>query len=71
MNIKLFYKIDPKEINIIQYVFQSYDNLAVFSTVDNKEGIVSILSDIKNTNFIDGVVQSLISNNIFMVPVKK
>ncbi len=71
MDIKYYYRVDPKEINIIQHIFQSYDNLAVFSTVDSKDGVVSVLSDVKNSVFINSIVQSIISNNIFIVPIKK
>ncbi len=71
MDIKYYYRVDPKEINIIQHIFQSYDNLAVFSTVDSKDGVVSVLSDVKNSVFINSIVQSIISNNVFIVPIKK
>ena len=39
---RLDIKIDPKNIDYLNRVFEGYDHLCVVSTVDNKAGIVML-----------------------------
>ena len=54
-----YYQIEPKNINKLEMILQSYENLAVFSTMDNKAAVVRIMSDINNKEIIADILNSL------------
>lgn len=39
---RLDVKVDPKNIDYLNRIFEGYDNLCVVSTVDNVEGILML-----------------------------
>ena len=38
--IKRYYRVDRREIAFIKFIFEAYDGLAVWSTIDPEAGIV-------------------------------
>jgi len=54
-----YYQIEPKNINKLEMILQSYENLAMFSTMDNKLAVVRIMSDINNKEIIADILNSL------------
>ncbi len=54
-----YYKISRKDINKLEMILQSYENLAMFSTMDSKIAIVRIMSDINNKQIITDILNSL------------
>lgn len=59
MDIKLLYKLSPNYIAFLQFIFHSYDNLAVFSTVDSTQGIIQLITDSKNINDVENIITDL------------
>jgi len=37
-----YYRINRREISFLRFIFEAYDGLAVISTVDAKQGIISV-----------------------------
>jgi hypothetical protein len=37
-----YYRIDPKEISFLKFILEAYDGLAVVTTLDSFDGIISI-----------------------------
>ena len=40
--ITRYYRINPKEISFLKFILEAYDGLAVVTTIDSSEGIISI-----------------------------
>ncbi len=38
--LKKFYRVDRKEIAFLKFIFEAYDGIAIFSTIDSSAGIV-------------------------------
>jgi len=54
-----YYKVKPKDINQLEMILQSYDNLAIFSTMESKIAVIRIMSDINNKETITDILSSL------------
>lgn len=37
-----YYRINRRDISFLRFIFEAYDGLAVISTVDSQQGIVSV-----------------------------
>jgi hypothetical protein len=59
MDFISYYKINKKDINKLEMILQSYENLAMFSTMDSKIAVVRIMSDINNKEIITDILNSL------------
>jgi len=59
MDFTDFYKIDRKNINKLEMILQSYENLVMFSTMDSKIAVVRIMSDINNKKIVADILSSL------------
>ncbi len=66
MDIKLLYKLSPNYIAFLQFIFHSYDNLVVFSTINSTEGIIQLITDSKNISEVENIIDDL-SKNIIIV----
>lgn len=54
-----YYKIKTKDINELEMILHSYENLLVFSTMDSKVAVIRIMSDINNREIIADILNSL------------
>ena len=54
-----YYKINRKDINKLEMILQSYDNLVMFSTMDSKVAIIRIMSNINNKKIITDILDDL------------
>lgn len=41
--IKLLFRVTRKEINVVQWIIESYDGMAVMRTVNPQEAIIEIM----------------------------
>lgn len=54
-----YYKVNRKDINKLEMILQSYENLAMFSTMDSKLAVIRIMSDINNKEIITDILSSI------------
>ncbi len=54
-----YYKVNRKDINKLEMILQSYENLAMFSTMDSKIAVIRIMSDINNNDIITDILNSV------------
>jgi hypothetical protein len=59
MDVVNFYKIDKYDINFLEMIIQSYENFALFSTMDSKIAVVRIIIDNKNNDILTQLLISL------------
>ena len=59
MDFTDYYKIERKNINKLEMILQSYENLAIFSTIESKIAVVRIMSDINNKELIADILNSI------------
>ncbi len=59
MDFIKYYQVKREDINKIEMILQSYENLAVFSTMDSKIAIVRIMSDEHNKQIVENILSSL------------
>ena len=59
MDFTDYYKIERKNINKLEMILQSYENLAIFSTMESKTAVVRIMSDINNKELIADILNSI------------
>ena len=39
---KVFLRISPNKFHFLKFILEGYDNIAILSSVDNKEGIIVV-----------------------------
>ena len=59
MNKTNFYKIDRYDINFLEMIIQSYENFALFSTMNRKIAVVRVIFDEKNEEILNNLLDSL------------
>ncbi len=59
MDVVNFYKIDRYDINFLEMIIQSYENFALFSTMDSKVAVVRVIIDNKNDKILTQLLSSL------------
>jgi len=54
-----YYRINRREISFLRFIFEAYDGLAVISTVDSKQGIISVTTAPGCQQETDTIIQGL------------
>ncbi len=54
-----YYRINRREISFFRFIFEAYDGLAVISTVDSKQGIISVTTAPGCQQETDTIIQGL------------
>ena len=54
-----YYRINRREISFFRFIFEAYDGLGVISTVDSKQGIISVTTAPGCQQETDTIIQGL------------
>ncbi len=57
--IRRVYRIAPHAIGFVKFIIEAYDNLAVMSTLDPRQGIVGLAIAPGCQDQVDGIMASL------------
>ena len=54
-----YYRINRRDISFFRFIFEAYDGIAVVSTVDSKQGIISVTTAPGCQNETETIIQGL------------
>ena len=57
--IKKYYRVERKEISFLRFIFESYDGVAVLTTLDARAGIVVLRIAPSRQGEADMIIQDL------------
>lgn len=57
--IKQYYRVDKSKIGFLRFIIEAYDNLAIMTTIDAKEGLVVLNIAPGCQDTAQGLMQSL------------
>lgn len=75
--VKRYYRVDRRRINMLRFVFEAYEGVAVVSTLDNRKGLIvlsiapgceevaqTVMTDLGNAFLIEPIEMSTRPNNV-------
>lgn len=65
---KRCYRVDRCQIGFVKFILEAYDNIAVMSTLDSRQGVVQVTIAPGCETMVDGIMTS-IGVDVEMVPV--
>jgi hypothetical protein len=66
---KLFFRVDRRRVNLVRFIFEAYEGLAVVTTLDAAKGIVALAVSPGCTDMARSIMTDL-SRNIMMEPLE-
>jgi hypothetical protein len=58
------YVTDRKEIGFFKQILESYEELAIFSVLDSKAGLIEIIYPVHSEAHIQGLVEDMVRQGI-------
>jgi hypothetical protein len=62
------YRVDRHQISFVKFILEAYDNVAVLSTLDPRQGMVQVIIAPGCETMVDGIMTGL-AEDIDVVPV--
>ena len=62
------YRVDRRQISFVKFIIEAYDNVAVLSTLDPRQGVVQVIIAPGCETMVDGIIAGL-AEDIDVVPV--
>ena len=61
------YRVDRYQIGFVKFILEAYDNVAVLSTLDPRQGVVQVIMAPGCESMVDGIMTGL-AKDIDLVP---
>lgn len=65
---KKYYRVDRREISFLRFIFESYEGITMFSTIDQESGIVEFHISPGCESEVEMILNDL-QNNITIEPI--
>jgi len=62
------YRVDRHQISFVKFILEAYDNVAVMSTLDSRQGVVQVAIAPGCETMVDGIMTGL-AGDVEVVPV--
>ena len=62
------YRVDRRQISFVKFILEAYDNVAIMSTLDPRQGVVQVSIAPGCETMVDGIMDSL-AEDVEVVPV--
>ena len=58
------YLIDPRSVGFFKAILESYDDVAIFSVLDGRAGLIEIIYPVFFESHVNGIIESMIKEGI-------